>query len=72
MGSLIALIQRGACQINPHTVEAELAILLEQYDNLTTRGDDCTLVSPFACKPAKLCDRPASCLKLNSMVLGPK
>ncbi|NPT38202.1 hypothetical protein [Paraburkholderia xenovorans] len=49
-----------------------MAILLEQYDNLKTRGDDCTLVSPFACKPAKLCDRPASCLKLNSMVLGPK
>ncbi|WNC89066.1 hypothetical protein RI103_15415 [Paraburkholderia sp. FT54] len=72
MGSLDDLIQRGACQIIQQTIEAELATLLQQYDNVKTRGDRRAVVTPIAPGPGKVCNRSASGSTFNSMLLDLK
>ena len=78
LGSLDDLIQRGACQIIPQTIEAELATLLGQYDNVNTCGDKRAVakghlpgravVTPIAPGPAKVYNRSG----FSSMLLGLK
>jgi hypothetical protein len=41
LGSLDDQLQRGARQVIQQTVEAELATLLEQYDNVSISGGEC-------------------------------
>lgn len=71
--------QRGACHIIQQTTEAELATLLEQYDNVNTCGDrravagkghltERAVVTLIAPAPAKVCCRSGSRSTFNAML----
>lgn len=85
LGSLDDLIQRGARQIIQQAIEAELATLLEQYENVKTLGgkravvrngylperEIVTAIGPVPVKVPKVRDRSGSGVKFNSNIVPP-
>ena len=83
LGGLDARIQRGAREIIQQTVEAELATLLEQYENVKASGDKravvrngylperevVTAVGPVPVEVPKVRDRWGSGSTFNSNIV---